>query len=503
MNSLGTRLFLLGGLLGSWGAGTLEAGDEPGKEMTVEAFRIAVKEARSIDEKVDLIRVLGGTASPDTAAVVEISRFLAGHPADLNFQLPLAAASALANLRGNKAASQCLIQALTLYKKTYFVERRLLAALGQVGHESALPVLEDLIRGTDTELAMLAIAATADLPADLALDSLFRTADWMAARRVKVGDDVKKAHDRLGLEILRVVQLISAEKYPTLTEMQRWWQKHNREWKDVAAGREQDREKQKGATPILSIPGPILELLFNERGGQSTANRGSSSGQFPSALLTKARPVWSGEAPPPGGGVALDWGAEAGPYAVDVAGSLEHLRNLKSFTVTGWLNARSASEGAGGNRIVSWLDRDGVEILHRSDGSLQVGVNAKAEYSEGRTPPAQIPVADLKVDHALTFNWRFFAVTYDSTAAGTHLKIYIGTRDLDAVPMLQKDYPAGKVGSRIAAGLSVGNVPAALRQISPQCNFRGLIDEVRIFGSTRDGSGALPLAVLLKIQGRP
>jgi hypothetical protein len=502
MNSTWTRVCLLTVLLAGPGASFSQAGDERKKEISVEAFRIAIKDVRSIDEKADLIRLLGGAEAVDTGAVVEISRFLTCSPADINFQLPLAAASALANLRGNKAASQNLIQALALYKKTLFVQKRLLTALGQVGHESAVPALEDLIKGTDGDLAVLAIGAMSDLPADLALDSLFRTTDWIAARRPKVGDDVKKVYDRITGEILKVTQQISAEKYPSMAEMQRWWQKHSREWKEIAASRERDREKQKPAAAVEAVPGPIVEFLFSEKGGVASGNGGSSSGLFPFASLTKSRPVWSTEAPPPGAGSALDWGMDGGPYAVDLTGPLEHLKNLKSFSVTGWINARSASEGAGGNRIVSWLDREGVEIVHRADGSLQVGINQKADGSDARTPSAQIPLVDEKVDHSIPYNWRFFAVTYDSTVASGQLKIYIGTRDIDVKLSVQRDSPGGKVGSKISAGLSIGNVPASQRQAVPKCNFRGLIDEVRVFGSGRDGAGALSLPALIKVQGR-
>ena len=32
--------------------------------------------------------------------------------------------------------------------------------------------------------------------------------------------------------------------------------------------------------------------------------------------------------------------------------------------------------------------------------------------------------------------------------------------------------------------------------------YRGILDEIRIFGSTLDGSGALPLDELIKVQNR-
>jgi hypothetical protein len=99
-------------------------------------------------------------------------------------------------------------------------------------------------------------------------------------------------------------------------------------------------------------------------------------------------------------------------------------------------------------------------------------------------------------------NWRFFAVTYDSTAPTSHAKIYVGTRDLDAALVVRQDYAMGSTGFRIAAALSIGNAPPAQRQLCPKASFRGLIDEVRIFGSTRDGSGALSAPAIVLVQSR-
>jgi len=287
----------------------------------------------------------------------------------------------------------------------------------------------------------------------------------MQKRRAKVGDDVKKTYDLVGGEILRQVLRISGEKYPTLTEMQIWWTRRAPKWKEIAA----EREKSRAPAPVPQELPPILifETLFNEVGGTTTVNLGSSSVLFPSATLSKNKPLWSHEIPPPGGNSSLDFGAEGGLFAVDVAGSIDQLRNLKSFTVTGWIDARtSPAEGPGGNRIVSWLDRDGVEIVHRADGSLQVGINQKAELSAARTAAQVVPA--VPADPQLLMNWRYFAVTYDSTAASGQVKVYVGNRDQDAALVLQRESTAGAAGARIAAGLTIGHVPAAQRPLTPK-----------------------------------
>ena len=41
-----------------------------------------------------------------------------------------------------------------------------------------------------------------------------------------------------------------------------------------------------------------------------------------------------------------------------------------------------------------------------------------------------------------------------------------------------------------------------IRPLAPERSYRGILDEIRIYGSTLDGSGALPLEELIKIQNR-
>src|SRR6185436_14517283 len=96
---------------------------------------------------------------------------------------------------------------------------------------------------------------------------------------------------------------------------------------------------------------------------------GASGTLFPSATLTTARPGWTGTTPPNGGPCALEWDKAPGPHAVDLGGGpgLEQLRNLKSFTVTGWFMCTDGKEGQGtkecgaGNRVLSWLNPSKLE----------------------------------------------------------------------------------------------------------------------------------------------
>src|SRR6185295_14610315 len=182
---------------------------------------------------------------------------------------------------------------------------------------------------------------------------------------------------------------------------------------------------------------------------------------------------------------------------------------------TGWVLCTDGKEGpagkdaGAGNRILSWLapgkTGEGVELVLRGDGSLQLGVNQPADASTARTPSGKIPVVAQKpkdVGEANTNAWRFFAVTYDPGLAKDHVKFYVGTWQQDVVLVSTHDSNRGQSGGRIAPHLSVGNVPPAIRPAAPDRAFRGVIDEIRIFGSAADGAGALGLPELKRIQNR-
>ncbi len=158
---------------------------------------------------------------------------------------------------------------------------------------------------------------------------------------------------------------------------------------------------------------------------------------------------------------------------------------------------------------MSWFNslkvNEGVELVLRGDGSLQLGIGQWADASMAQSKPAVIPLYDTKATNAGTEQyekWRFFAVTYDSGPAKDHVKFYVGTRNADAKLINAADYNRGPSGAKISPQLSVGNVPPLIRPMAPERTYRGILDEIRIYGSTLDGSGALPLEELIKIQNR-
>jgi uncharacterized repeat protein (TIGR03806 family) len=234
-------------------------------------------------------------------------------------------------------------------------------------------------------------------------------------------------------------------------------------------------------------PVPIVKLSFDEVSGTATANAGSAGGTL---TLTTPTPAHSANVPGVGGARSVDFGAAPGNFVVESAAPLSALAGLNAFTVCGWVNCRSAAEGPGGNRIVTWINKggDGVDLVFRSDGSLQIGIDQWPDFSPARSSGGRIPV-----DFAASAgNWRFFAVTYD--AASAQVKFYFGSDSADAAIDVARAYAGrGAVGTGIWR-LALGHFNSATRASAQDRIFRGLIDEIQIFGRE------LSLAEIIAVQ---
>jgi hypothetical protein len=242
---------------------------------------------------------------------------------------------------------------------------------------------------------------------------------------------------------------------------------------------------------------PLVELRFDEGRDREAVNTGTTHA---SAQLTAQRPAWSSNTPPAGGSHSLDFGKEPGNHAVDLPEEATRtLEGLKSFTITAWVNRTGDEEGAGGNRIVHMADtmgtRAGIDLVVTRDGWLKIGINEWPDGTQAASAPDLIPMDR----NAGEDNWRFLAVAYDSTAAKDHVKLYIGTPTADVRLHQAISYDHGPVGKGIGT-LTVGHFNPGTRGGNGDRMFRGLIDEVRLFGSRSDGSGALPIEQIRAVQ---
>jgi hypothetical protein len=494
---------------------------EESAKKAVDEFNEKIKETKTITEKALAILTFGDVEPKDKCMVAPLAKYLGATPQDINFVLVTAAADALGRFRASPHAAAALGGALASYKKNPYVASKISMAIGKVGHESSLAMFEEQFKGTDVAAAVGAVWAVAEFPGPVALEALFKEYDRMGKEGAKqnLKPEYKAVYDRAQPEIIKAIKKVSGQPWPTIKELTIWWTRHAAEFKEETAKKEKEKKAEPGtAAAHTSLP-PVLivEFLFKENAGTSPANSGASGSNYPTATMTASKPAWTATAAPNGGPAALDFDKSGGVYAVDIGGGngIENLKNLKSFTITGWAIPADIKEGpsdkmaGGGNRILSWFNpmkvNEGVELVYRADGSLQLGIGQWADASAARSKPAIIPYIETKAGVAGTDvwnKWRFFAVTYDSGLASNHVKFYCCTQNEDAKLINACDYNRGPSGAKISPQLTIGNVPPQTRPMAPERTFRGILDEIRIFGSTLDGSGALPIEEIIKIQNR-
>lgn len=234
------------------------------------------------------------------------------------------------------------------------------------------------------------------------------------------------------------------------------------------------------------LPAPLISLGLNENSGLAVTNAGSVVASFNKT----EPPAWSTNVPAGGGVSSIDFGSSTGNYYVESSAVISQLANLESFTVTGWVNNRSATIGSGGNRIISWINNggNGVDIVYASGGTLKVGINQWPDSSTAISSTGMIPTDAA----ASASNWRFFAVAYNS--ATSTIQFYFGANSIPATLDQSLAYNRGAVGATIGK-LAIGHFNAeSLRPSRTDRMFRGLIDQVQIFGT------ALALAEIQLVQ---
>lgn len=245
---------------------------------------------------------------------------------------------------------------------------------------------------------------------------------------------------------------------------------------------------------------PFLEMKFHLNSSTSLTNTGTAG---TSATLSAPNPTFQPNTPFGGGAHAVDIASAAGTSAVDLLTGevLNAAKDLKSFSILGWVNCRSSTVSAGGNRIVSWYqpqnNGDGVDLAMNSSGALSLGIKSWNDWG-GVTSNA----GKVTVDAATSYNnWRFFAVVYDGTATSGQVKFYFGTSTSPAELDRTVTYNKGLTGVNIAPSVTLGNHSTASRSASNHAAFRGLMDEIRIYGSKTNGAGALSHSMIQTLQG--
>jgi hypothetical protein len=260
---------------------------------------------------------------------------------------------------------------------------------------------------------------------------------------------------------------------------------------------------------VLADVGPRVFLSFSESGLVVT-NRGNLMGGGVYAATdgypSPTAKVPTGAFAPTDNISSVDFGDIAiaqGGRAIDVTNQFDGtVGPMTGFTVSGWLNCRNLTEGYGGNRIAFALASPGgpgFDLVQLANGSLRLGVNEWPDANPGVPASSEQKINPDPLNGAT--NWVFFAVTYDSALPGANVSYYFGAPDQPAVLDNAADYLKGPVPT--SGPLTIGNFSgrvSARTDLGPgggsRC-FRGLIDEIHLFGK------ALTLSEIQAVQKSP
>jgi hypothetical protein len=240
---------------------------------------------------------------------------------------------------------------------------------------------------------------------------------------------------------------------------------------------------------------PTVDIGFEpQRDSQAVGARALDSTGYP--MFSNNVPIGA-LAPPEGRNTrSIDFGPGGnadGGRAIDFDDSVaSQLDNVTAFTITGWVNLRSSTNGQGGNRIFSTYDnttgkKQGIDLVY--DGqALRLGINSYSDMPTVSIPSAK--VLTISADGAPS-NWVFFAVTYDAnnnSAGGTEglVSFYFGDANTLAKAKSSARYASGGVGTYAGSALAVGNFlksdGARYKPAGESRAVRGYLDELRFFG---------------------
>ncbi|MDP0496264.1 MAG: LamG-like jellyroll fold domain-containing protein [Verrucomicrobiota bacterium JB024] len=189
-----------------------------------------------------------------------------------------------------------------------------------------------------------------------------------------------------------------------------------------------------------------------------------------------------------GGSGAIN-GTGAGYGGLGLAsGTATGFNGLTSFTISGWYKANSLPSNYARLIEIGSSSTSTSVLFQGNSGSsatnLRLGTNVG-----GAT-------ANLEVNNAMLLavdSWVFFAFAVDGVN-GT-ITLYAGTDSAAVTQLGSADITAGTVyvgGDSLAIGNSMGS--------GNQRPFDGLMDNVRVWGSSTDASGALSLSTLESVR---
>jgi len=240
---------------------------------------------------------------------------------------------------------------------------------------------------------------------------------------------------------------------------------------------------------------PILDYTFDGN-GTNTGSAGSSGNLTLQGTATYSSPGLDG-------GSALSDDGSKNNYAGGGSSVFSGGGTLDSFTITAWVN-----EAAVQTNDYSPIFTDGTSAIGDSNFSLTIQNGNKLGATVNGNP-----------DHELTSNtssllstaneWVFVAFTYNGTVSSGNTQFYVGTTSSTAAA-IGALLPNGNAGNTSAGSYTYSGGQTAVYEFNGNplevggnqgnASLNGLVDDVEVFASTTDSSGALSLAQIDAVQ---
>ena len=245
----------------------------------------------------------------------------------------------------------------------------------------------------------------------------------------------------------------------------------------------------------FAAPAPLLSYNFNEGTGSSATNTGTANGaagdgtvipaaaQFLNNNATTATDLHGAN----GSGVT----GQAGDYALDLSSPTSQgtgpftarttrpqVQGLTSFTISGFFKADEVIGSSA--RLFALIDGSGntaIQVSATANGVL--GFNVDTTASGTASPSSYNEVGQ----------WDYFAITYDGTKTTSNVVFYKGTTGASPTfsTVATQTVNQGAVDTLANSTFFayIGNNNSGVRQ------FDGLLDNIQLYGSAADASGAL------------
>jgi hypothetical protein len=223
-------------------------------------------------------------------------------------------------------------------------------------------------------------------------------------------------------------------------------------------------------------PAPYTDVAPSLSSGLTSGGNGLESG---GALDMRATMEFMGQTSPANYGGWVRYGTPEAGVDTPMEDAMD---GLLSFSFMGWMNTKDSSISIGNNTraFARGSVNDFTLLFNDGAGPGRMKMAIDGNWNGTGWSDNNWGTAD---------QWVFFAATYDGTLTTNNLKYYVGdlsTNDVELVSTFSLNTGAlNSSGDPIIVGNNGEN------ETSADKGFKGLLDELRLYGSHSDASGAL------------